>query len=94
MTITDDINNEYYNKNNNHYFASLVTGGFGGLLPSRSVSRVFINSVSVWEYYNKRKQYISQPFSRKYGHCDTRALLNWEYVCNLPCNFVPAQVAQ
>ena len=40
----------------NNYFASLVTGGFGGLLPSRSVSRVFINSVSVWEYCNKQKQ--------------------------------------
>lgn len=39
----------HHNKTN-IYFASLVTGGLGGLFPSRSVSRVFINSVSVWEY--------------------------------------------
>jgi len=30
--------------------ASFVFGGFGGLFPSRSDSKVFINSVSVWEY--------------------------------------------
>ena len=43
-----------------HYLESLVAGGFGGLLPSRSVRRVFISSVSVCEYWNnnKRNSYI------------------------------------
>ena len=54
-----------------------MTGGFGGLLPSRSVSRVFINSVSVWEYCNKRKKNI-QLQVHVWSLQNIKAQLNWE----------------
>lgn len=59
-------------------------GGFGGLLPSRSVNNVFINSVSVWEYYKKRNNthfealLSSSIISETNFSCDTTIIVPCE----------------